>query len=157
MPRYGCFKFWIVGMCRYMYVYACMCMYVYVSVAIACWGTETTTASPKHPLVTQHQGGPTQGTPGHVPNHFLTPSQYHTSTRFWDFCSKIGVWTCIATAVESVTSIGTGQNIAHWPTHEHCTGPTHECRNQICIYGLLVHETCTPYNNFVFCGVLPRP
>ena len=89
------------------------CLYVYVSVAIACWGTETTTASPKHPLVTPHQGGPTQGTPGHVPNHFLTPSQYPTSTRFWDFCSKISVWTCIATAVESATSIGTGQNIAH--------------------------------------------
>ena len=34
LPRYGCFKFWVVGMCRYMYVYACMCMYVYVCVCI---------------------------------------------------------------------------------------------------------------------------
>ncbi len=34
-----------------------------------------TAASPKHPLVTLHPGGPTQGTPGHVPDHFLNPSQ----------------------------------------------------------------------------------
>ena len=27
LPRYGCFKFWVVGMCRYVHVYVCMCMY----------------------------------------------------------------------------------------------------------------------------------
>ena len=116
LPRYGCFKFWVVGMCRYMYVHACMCMYVYVSVGIVCiWplGHGNHHSVPETPSRDPHQGGPTQGTPEHVPNHFLTPSQYPTSTLFWDFCSKIGVWTCIATAAESATSIGTGQNIAH--------------------------------------------
>ena len=76
----------------YMHVCVCMCMYVYVSVAIACWGTETTTVSPKHPLATPHQGGPTQGTPGHVPDHFLTPSQPPPPTRFFDFSFKNRCW-----------------------------------------------------------------
>ena len=56
------------------------------------WGTETTTASPKHLLVTQHPGGPTQGTPGHVPDHFLTPSQPPPPTRFFDFSVKNRCW-----------------------------------------------------------------
>jgi hypothetical protein len=38
------------------------------------WVAESTTASSKHTLVTQNPGGPTQGTPGHVPNHFFDPS-----------------------------------------------------------------------------------
>ena len=73
-----------VCMCRYMgyvAVYACMCMYVYVCDpylhvlhVLDHRGTETTTTSPKHLLVTQHPAGPTQGTPGHVPVHFIPPS-----------------------------------------------------------------------------------
>jgi hypothetical protein len=46
------------------------------------WGTETTTASPKHPLVTPHPGGTTQGTPGQVPDHFIHPSLSPPDTRF---------------------------------------------------------------------------
>ena len=45
--------------CRYMQVYVCICMYAYVCYlylqvlyVLDRWGTETTTASPKHPLVT---------------------------------------------------------------------------------------------------------
>ncbi len=59
--------------------------YLHVLQVLDHWGTETTTESPKHLLVTPHPGGPTQGTPGHVPNHFLTPSQSAPSTRFFDF------------------------------------------------------------------------
>ncbi len=49
--------------------------YLHVLQVLDHWGTETTTESPKHLLVTPHPGGAIQGTPGHVPNHFLTPSQ----------------------------------------------------------------------------------
>ena len=59
--------------------------YLHVLQVLDHWGMETTTESPKHLLVTPHPGGPTQGTPGHVPNHFLTPSQSPPSTRFFDF------------------------------------------------------------------------
>ena len=56
-----------------MYVYVCD-QYLHVLQVLDHWGMETTTASPKHPLLTQHPGGPTQDTPVHVPDHFLTPS-----------------------------------------------------------------------------------
>jgi hypothetical protein len=82
-------------MCRYIgYLQVSMCIskyakvsdqYLHVLQVLDHWGTETTTESPKHLLVTPHPGGPTQGTPGHVPNHFLTPSQSPPSTRFFDF------------------------------------------------------------------------
>ena len=67
-----------------MYVYVCVCMLI-VSACIACilghCGTEPTTMPPKHSIVAQHQAGPTQSTPGHVPIHFIPPSQSHPSTR----------------------------------------------------------------------------
>ena len=70
-------------------MYASVChQYLQLLHALDHWGTETTTASPKHLLVTQHPGGPTQGTPGHVPDHFLTPSQPPPPTRFFDFSVK---------------------------------------------------------------------
>ena len=70
-----------------------------ISICMYCkyWTTgarKTTTESPKHLLVTPHPGGPTQGTPGHVPNHFLTPSQSPPSTRFFDFSNIFVLW-CI--------------------------------------------------------------
>ena len=81
-----------VCMCRYMgyvVVYACMCMYVYVCDpylhvlhVLDHRGTETTTTCPKHLLVTPHPAGPTQGTPGHVPVHFIPPSLSPPDTRF---------------------------------------------------------------------------
>jgi len=76
-----------VSMCMSMYalVYD---QYLHVLQVLDHWGTETTTMSPKHPLVTQHPGGPTQGTPGHGPIHCLTPSQSPLSTRFFDFFLK---------------------------------------------------------------------
>ena len=119
LPRYGRFKLGVSGMCMYVHVcvgiciyvhvYIGMCRYIWVSVCICMyasvchqylhllhaldhWGTETTTASPKHLLVTQHPGGPTQGTPGHVPDHFLTPSQPPPPTRFFDFSFKNRCW-----------------------------------------------------------------
>ena len=44
--------------------------YLYVLYVLEQWDTETTTASPKHTLVTHYPSDPTQGTPGHVPDHF---------------------------------------------------------------------------------------
>ena len=74
-------------------MYASVChQYLQLLHALDHWGTETTTASPKHLLVTQHPGGPTQGTPGHVPDHFLTPSQPPPPTRFFDFSVKNRCW-----------------------------------------------------------------
>ena len=67
-------------------MYASVChQYLQLLHALDHWGTETTTASPKHLLVTQHPGGPTQGTPGHVPDHFLTPSQPPPSDPIFRF------------------------------------------------------------------------
>ena len=63
-------------------------LYVQVSQVLGHCSTDTTTTSPKHPLVAQHQAGPTQGTPGHVPIHFLAPSESDLWTRFWDFSMK---------------------------------------------------------------------
>ena len=62
--------------------------YLHVLQVLDHWGTETATESPKHPLVTPHPGGPTQGTPGQVTNHCLTPSLSPPSTRFFDFFMK---------------------------------------------------------------------
>ena len=62
--------------------------YLHVLQVLDHWGTETTTASPKHPLLTPHPGGPTQGTPSNVPDHFLTPSHPPPPTRFFDFSFK---------------------------------------------------------------------
>ena len=56
-----------IGIWMYMQVYS---QYLYVLYVLEHWGTETTTASPKHTLVTQNPREPTQGTPGHVPDHF---------------------------------------------------------------------------------------
>jgi hypothetical protein len=74
-------------MCISMYVYV-LDQYLHVLHVLDHWGTETTTASPKHPLVTPHPGGPTQGTPGQVANHCLTPSLSLPSTRFFYFFMK---------------------------------------------------------------------
>ena len=94
-----------------MCMYASVChQYLHLLHALDHWGTDTTTASPKHPLVTQHPGGPTQGTPGHVPDHFLTPSQPPTRPDFSIFPSRIGVWTYLAKAIESARMLWTGQN-----------------------------------------------
>ncbi len=62
--------------------------YVQVSKVLGHCSTDTTTTSPKHPFVAQHQAGPTQGTPGHVPIHFLAPSQSDLWTLFVDFSMK---------------------------------------------------------------------
>ena len=62
--------------------------YEQVSQVLGHCGTYTTTTSPKHPLEAPHQAGPTQGTPGHVPIHFLAPSQPNLCTRFLDFSVK---------------------------------------------------------------------
>ena len=51
----------------YMQIYY---QYLYVLYVLEHWDTETTTASPKHTLVTHYPSDPTQGTPGHVPDHF---------------------------------------------------------------------------------------
>ncbi len=66
--------------CAYEYVYACICMYMqvyyqylHVLFVLEQWGTEKTTAPSKHTLVTQHLREPTQGSPEHVPEHFLDP------------------------------------------------------------------------------------
>ena len=67
----------------YMQVSTVICLYHQYLYVLDHWGTETTTASPKHPLVTPHPGGPTQGTPGQVTNHCLTPSLSPPSTRFF--------------------------------------------------------------------------
>ena len=64
------------------------CQYLHVLHALDHWGTESTTASPKHTLVTPHPGGATQGTPGHVPYHFLTPSKPPASTAFFIFLEE---------------------------------------------------------------------
>ena len=87
--------------CMYMQVFVCICMYpsisdqyLHVLQVLDHWGTETTTESPKHLLVTLHPEGPTQGTPGHAPYHFLTPSQSPPSTRFFDFANIFVLW-CI--------------------------------------------------------------
>ena len=72
----------------YMQVSTVICLYHQYLRVLGHWGTETTTASPKHPLVTPHQGGPTQGTPGQVTNHCLTPSLSPPLTRFFDFFMK---------------------------------------------------------------------
>ena len=87
-----------IGICRYVWASVCICMYasvchqyLHLLHALDHWGTETTTlttASPKHLLVTQHPGGPTQGTPGHVPIHCLTSSQSHLSSKCSDFLRK---------------------------------------------------------------------
>jgi hypothetical protein len=75
-----------VSMCMSMYaeVYH---LYLHVLQVLDHWGMETTTTSPKHPLVTQHPAGPTQSTPLHVPIHFTLSSQSHlTSLTTLFFC-----------------------------------------------------------------------
>ena len=71
-----------------LHVFVGIHLYVQVSQVLGHCSTDTTTMSPKHPLVAQHQAGPTQGTPGHVPIHFLAPSESDLWTRFWDFSMK---------------------------------------------------------------------
>ena len=34
---------------------------------------------------------------------------------------KIGVWTCLATALEQARILQTGQNVVKLPSHAHCT------------------------------------
>ena len=118
--------------CMYMLVSVCICMYpsisdqyLHVLQVLDHWGTETTTESPKHPLLTPHPGGPTQGTPGHGPDHFLTPYQPPPSTRFFDFSLQTGVEFCLATAIEPARRHLTGLYFARSPYQLHNTG--HDC------------------------------
>jgi hypothetical protein len=148
-----------------MYVYVgivCICMYAYTSdqylhvlQVLDHWGTETTTESPKHSLLTPHPGGPTQGTPGHVPDHFLTPYQPPPSTRFFDFFLKTGVGLFLATAIESARMLWTGHNFARSPSQLHSTGHDCVCWNGRFIYGWRRRQRRPLSNNFVLGSMLP--
>jgi hypothetical protein len=74
-----------VCMCRYSLLCACMCMYV-VHICMYCMYWPTVALKPPPQPQNTFSGpssvGLTQGTPGHVPIHFLPPSWSHPPTRF---------------------------------------------------------------------------
>ncbi len=132
-----------------MYLHVCVSM-LSVSACIACIGPlghGNHHSIPKTPS-RDPAPRPTQGTPGHVPDHFLTPSQPPPRPDFSIFSWRTGIWTCLATAIESARMLLTGQNFAHLPSHQHSTG--HDCVswNQIFIYGWRVHKKTPPLQQF---------
>ena len=64
--------------------------------------------------------------------------------RVPDF-AKIGVGTCLATAVESARIRQTGQDVAQSPSHERCTRRTRGRWNRVTKFGLTVPPSWPPW------------
>ncbi len=80
---------WVgMHMCVYVCVYTKWCsVYLHVSLVLVYWATGAQNpppCPPKHSIVAQHQAGPTQSTPGHVPIHFIPIPVPPLDPIFWE-------------------------------------------------------------------------
>jgi hypothetical protein len=61
---------------------------------------------------------------------------------FFIFSSRISVWTCLATALESARTLWRCHNFAQSASHDQCTGHNRVYSNPTFIYGLRMHQRC---------------
>ena len=86
----------------YMQIYY---QYLYVLYVLEHWDTETTTASPKHTLVTHYPRITLRAPQGMCLTTFRPHPTPPPAPDFFIFSSRISVWTCFATALESARTL----------------------------------------------------
>ena len=119
-----------------------------VSAAIACIGPlghGNHHSIPKTPPRDPAPGGTHSGHPRACARPLFDPIPTPPSDPiFRFFLSRIGVGTCLATAIESARMLWTRQNFAESPSRQHSTGPACVCWNQIFIFAWRVHQRRPP-------------
>ena len=131
-----------------MHVYACMHQYA-ISICSYCmhWTTGAR-KPPQHPQNTSSwpstRGDPLRAPQGMCPTTFWPHPNPPLRPDFSIFPSRIGVGTCLATAIESARMLWTRQNFAESPSRQHSTGPACVCWNQIFIFAWRVHQRRPP-------------
>ena len=131
---------------RNMHLYACICIYNF-SICMYCmyWstGTQKPPQRPQNILLWPiTPGNPLRATQGMCLTTFRPHPPPPPPPDFVIFSSRISVWTCFATALESARTLWRCHNFAQSASHDVCTG--HNCMysNQTFIYGWRMHQRC---------------